>query len=127
MLGADAHSHSATQDALQPGNPHKCTQLPWGTRLNGSSQKVQRRLVNTRLGSLNDADGKFAALLYFRQQLVRRAPLPQWLGQQIGRGDSILNSEIDAYSAGGRHGVGRVPNAEQSGTMPSAQSVDLNG
>jgi hypothetical protein len=41
--------------------------------------------------------------------------------------DSVLYRHIDTDAAGRRHCMGSITDAEQSGTMPPAQMVDLDG
>src|SRR5262249_47032165 len=47
--------------------------------------------------------------------------------QNIGRRDRILNSEIDANTSDRRHGVRRVPYAQQAWLVPVLQPVDACG
>ena len=49
------------------------------------------------------------------------------LGEDIGRGDSILDGEVDADTADRRHGVGGVADAEEAGAVPGPQSIDPHG
>src|ERR1700692_614667 len=47
--------------------------------------------------------------------------------ENICGGDGVLNGEIDADAADGRHGVGGVADAEESAAGPVAQAVDGDG
>jgi len=47
--------------------------------------------------------------------------------ENICGGDGVLNGEIDADAADGRHGVGGVADAEQAAAGPVAQAIDGDG
>lgn len=82
--------------------------------------------MSKRLNSLRDARGEFTATLDSREIVLAEIAAQQRFGEDVGGGDRILNGEIDSDSAGGRHGMGSVADAEQSRSMPSAKAVDLD-
>src|ERR1700686_2050007 len=47
--------------------------------------------------------------------------------ENICGGDGVLNGEIDADAADGRHGVGGVADAEEAAAGPVAQAIDGYG
>jgi len=47
--------------------------------------------------------------------------------EDVGGGDGVLNSEVDADAADGRHGVGSVADGEEAGQVPAGEVVDLHG
>ncbi len=54
-------------------------------------------------------------------------PLLSAGSEDAGGGHGVLNGEVDADAADGRHGVGGVADAEQAGAVPACEAVDLNG
>jgi hypothetical protein len=59
----------------------------------------------------------------------RRASVPAALcgigmpGPPLGRRHRVLDGQIDAHAADGRHGVGRVSDAQEPRPIPPAQAV----
>src|SRR5690606_17530949 len=53
-------------------------------------------------------------------------PIPQWLPEDIGCRDGILNGEVDAHAANGRHGMGSVADEQESRLVPLPQPVDAD-
>ena len=83
--------------------------------------------LNEDLDGLHQPRRQHAPLLHLAQHLERNRPLLQRPGKNIGRGDCVLNGEIDADAADRRHGVGRVADAQQAGLIPALQPVDTHG
>lgn len=48
-------------------------------------------------------------------------------GKEIGRGDGVLDGEIDADTAHGRHGMGGIADAKEAGQVPAFEAVHLDG
>lgn len=44
-----------------------------------------------------------------------------------GGGDCVLNSEVDADAAYWGHGMSGIADAEEAGTVPAREVIDLNG
>ena len=85
-----------------------------------------QEVVDHDLKALGDASGKFAAALD-----VREREFGDEAGFECGREDAcggyrVLNGEVDADAAYRRHGVGGVADAEQAGTVPAGEAVDLD-
>ncbi len=128
MLGADANPD-------QPGrNPAK-------RRKSREEAKKKRRRKRTRLSehTCDDTilDEELHALGHARRpvpplldaaQIVGHQPLlPQRSGQEIRGRNCVLDGEVDADAADGRHGVRRITDAQESGAVPLTQPIDLNG
>ena len=70
---------------------------------------------------------KFAAILDFVQVGIDGGVIAQRLPENVGGGDGVLNGEIYADSADGRHGVRGIADTEQAGARPLAQAIDGDG
>ena len=57
----------------------------------------------------------------------RCARIWKWRDEEIRGGDGILNGEVDADAADGRHGVSGVSDAEQARGVPATEVIDLDG
>ena len=66
------------------------------------------------LQALRGARWKIAARLHRFNVFVGQRAAAQWLGQQIGRRDRILDCEVDADAANGAHRMRRVADAQQT-------------
>src|ERR1700683_2761121 len=84
-------------------------------------------VLNQYLESLNLAGWRLAALLDGLQVPGCDAALLKSLSENIRRGYCILNREIYANAADGRHGVGRIADTEQTVFIPPAQTIDGDG
>ena len=67
---------------------------------------------------------ELAPLLHAGEIVLRERPVLQRLPQQVGGGHRVLDREIDADAAHGRHGVRGVADAQQPRPVPRAQPVD---
>ena len=47
--------------------------------------------------------------------------------EDVGGGDGVLDSDVHPHAADRRHGMGGVPDAEQSGLPPFLQAFDADG
>src|SRR5713101_4457834 len=83
--------------------------------------------MDESLHMLNQRSRPFSTALDFVKIDNRRGPLSQFFGEQICRRNSVLNSKINSYTTGRRHGVRRVADAKQSFAVPFAESIDLHG
>src|ERR1700728_4539685 len=126
VLRADAHADEAAEDVLDTWNADDDLELPRGMQRAGVAEEMLKTVVSVDLKALGDAGGEVAALLNAGEESVGDAMFAQRAAEEIGRGDRILNSEIDADSASGRHGVRGVSDAEQPGAMPMLQTIDLD-
>ncbi len=101
-------------------------QLPWRHRRPGVAEDGLQAFVRVYLQELRDTCGELAPILNARQHRLCNSPLAQRIAQQIGRGDGILNREVDADTSHRRHSVRRIADAQQSRPMPLPQPVDLH-
>src|SRR5215831_10352231 len=47
----------------------------------------------------------------------------EWECQYVGGGDGVLNRKVDPDTSNRRHGVRRIADANESGTIPAAQTI----
>ena len=87
---------AASEQALESGYSHKCTQLPRSFCFLRPAKEIQRGIVGSGLEGLNDSDGKFPSLLHLRQQCIGHALFTQGLCQDVCGGDRVLDRKIDA-------------------------------
>ena len=80
-------------------------------------------VLNEHLHSLSDAGRPFSSMLHEAQILACKPPSEQCLGKQIGSGDSILDSQVDANSADRGHRVGSIADAEEAVAIPVPAEV----
>ena len=80
--------------------------------------------MHKHLNSLRHACRKTTPSLHLAQIVLADRTPQQRQRQQIRRGNRILNGKVDANASDRRHGVGTVPNAEQSWLRPLPQAID---
>jgi len=83
--------------------------------------------VGEDLNRLSHARGKFAACLNFLEVGIGGGSGGQNGNENVRGGDGVLNSEIDANAADGRHGVRGIADAEKAAAGPVAQAIDGDG
>ena len=83
--------------------------------------------MDRNLEALRDEGGEFAATLNVGERESGNESGFERRREGACSGYGILNGEVDADTANGRHGVGRVADAEQAGAVPAGESVDLDG
>ena len=85
---------------------------------------VEDAVLDEHLQPLRQAGRELAPALHLAQRVGPDAAGPQRGGEEVGRRDRVLDGEVDADAADGRHGVGRVPDAQQAGPIPPPQAID---
>ena len=93
----------------------------------GVAEGADEQVVDDDLKGLGDACGEFAAALDVGEGELGDDAGLEGGGEDAGGGDGVLNGEVDADAADGRHGVGGVADAEQAGAVPAGEAVDLDG
>jgi len=83
--------------------------------------------VNADLEELGDASGEFAAVLDAREGELGDKAGGEHRCENAGGRYGILNGEVDADAADGRHRVGGVADAEKAGAVPAGEVIDLDG
>ena len=83
--------------------------------------------VGEGLDALGAADGLDAVLLDPLEVVVGEGVGAERVGEDVGGGDGVLQGDVDADAADGRHGVGGVADAEQAGEPPALEVIDLDG
>jgi hypothetical protein len=73
---------------------------------------------------LRNPHRKLTAALDLFEMPRTEGAFAHWSRQNISSRDSVLDGQIDPHTAHGRHGMGRVSNAQQAGAIPPPQPVD---
>ena len=84
-------------------------------------------ILDGELQMLRHVGWPFAAFLDAGEDFLGDALFTQGRGEDIGRCDGVLDSEVHADSSDGRHGMRGIANAEQAGEMPPREVIDLHG
>lgn len=92
-----------------------------------SAEYAIEETVSENLESLSVANGGFAVVLDSFKIMHGGGAGDEGFGEYVGGCDRVLKRDIDADAADGRHGVGCVSYAQQAGSAPLAETVDLNG
>ncbi|MCU1225786.1 MAG: hypothetical protein JWQ42_3879 [Edaphobacter sp.] len=79
------------------------------------------------LECLRDAGGEFAAVLDVAQSELGDDAGGERGGEDAGCGYSVLDGEVDTDAADRGHGVSGVSDAEEAGTVPAGEAIDLDG
>ena len=80
-------------------------------------------ILNGELQALRDGRRQFAPALDLAQHVLADGARPQWRDERIGRGDSVLNRQIDSDAANQRHRVRGVADEQESPLVPALHSV----
>src|SRR2546426_6391403 len=128
VLAPEPQPNQSRRDALQNW---KRPERPDNERRLHSSACAEHPLddivLNQELHSLSDARWQLASLLHLPQRVDRNARASPKLRNQNPRcRDCILYREVDPHSGDRRHRVRCVSNAEEPGSTPLAQAIDLN-
>jgi hypothetical protein len=84
-------------------------------------------ILNENLQSLGRFGGKVSSLLNSTKIFLVDCIGVEGLGQNVRGSDGILNGKVDSNSTDRGHGVRRIADAEQAGTIPPTQSIDGDG
>ena len=126
MLGADTQAHesrgNSTKDWKFLQKSERQRKAP--DRCFASQGRFDEAAVREDLKCLSHFGGEFPAFLDFVEMLINGAAILQRLPQNVGGGDCVLNGDIDANAANGRHGVSGIADAEKSRPRPVAQAID---
>ena len=82
--------------------------------------------MNENLHRLNEPRRPFTPCLEFAQIIHGNRTGSQFLGEQIGSRDGILDREINADAACRRHRVRRITDAKQPVAAPITETIDLH-
>jgi len=87
--------------------------------------------VGLGLQELSEADGELASGLDQGESGARNGSRGSGklkrFGKDVGRGYGVLNCDIDADAADGRHSVCGVADAEQARSAPLVKMINLHG
>ena len=61
--------------------------------------------------------------LYFREMTGAESAFAEWSCQYVGGSDGVLDSKVDPHTSYGRHGMRRIPDANESMTIPAPQAI----
>jgi hypothetical protein len=127
VLGLEAHADEASGEVFEAwdagGDAEGERRRDWAGVLEGAGEDA----VSEDLHALGVADGALAVVLDASQIVHGGAVAEQGFREDVGGGDCILEGDVDAYAADGRHGMGCVADAEQAGRAPVLKVVDLDG
>ena len=94
--------------------------------LSFSRHSYEEVVWRQNLETLRHPHWEFAPLLHTRKVVALNAPILQWLPKQVCCGYRILDREIYAHPADGRHGMGSIANTQQARPAPLSQPVDTH-
>ena len=128
VFGAEAEADEAGGDAAEEGPAVEETEGPSGSERFGTAEDAGDDVVlDDELKTLGGVRGKCSAPLDGFEIPCGESSVAKPRGEDVGGGDGILNREIDADTANGRHGVRSVADAEKSGTKPTGQTIHDHG
>ena len=126
MLGLQTHTHQPCREVLESrdagDDPQSERRSDWTRVLENSAE----HFVGERLQPLRSADGGLAVGLDVAQVPVGEGAAAQWFAEDVGGGDSILQGDVDADAAHGRHGMSGVPDTQQARNSPALKVIDLH-
>lgn len=103
-------------------------QKQWQRGLLPSAQHAaDHAILQEDLQALRKTGRQLPPPLHCAKVIGDDSPSPERGGQDVGRGDSILDGEIDPDTAYRRHRVGGITDAQQPGPIPPPQAIDANG
>lgn len=82
--------------------------------------------MGNRLQTLYDPRAKLSLLLNAGKQIIGISFGVQGPHQYVCSGYRVLNRQIDTNAKDGRHGMSRISDAQEAGTMPAREPVDLH-
>ncbi len=127
VLGLEADADEAAGELLEAGDAGEDAQGEWGLHGALVVEGLVRDAVSDDLDALSAADGFDAALLDPLEVVVGEGVGAERVGEDVGGCDGVLQGDVDADAADGRHGVGGVSDAEQAGEPPAVEVIDLYG
>ena len=127
MFGAEANSDEACAHPARQRGAFQQAQGPRGPSGLRLIQATPNLLLDSRLHALREARGKPAAMLYFLEIVAAHCAFAKRLCQYVGRGDSVLDGQIDTDTSDRRHGMGCIADAQQAGPMPLPQTIGPDG
>jgi hypothetical protein len=127
VLGPEAHAEHTRRDTAQRRKPlqelhHE--RRPW--RGLAGEHVADDAILDEELEALRGARRPFAPLLHLVQDFERHRACAQLLPEDVGRGDGVLNGEVDADAADRRHGVRRIADAQKPRPRPALEAIDAN-
>ena len=128
MLGPEAQAQHTGGQACERGEPLQQPQQKWRIQGLGAAEHATDHVVlYPHLQPLRPARWRLAPRLHAGQIGVRHMAGAERHGQQIRRRHRVLDREVDADAADGRHGMSCVADAEQPRPVPSPETVHANG
>src|ERR1700733_15535409 len=124
MLRTEPHADNARRQTPQyriTSEHTDCQRRLWRGR--AAQHIADDALLDQHLHALRQARRQLAAALYGTQIVQRGAALAQARDKNIGRGDSILDRQVDSYATDWRHSVRGIADAQQARTAPGVQAV----
>src|SRR5262245_56682773 len=112
---------------MQSWNLQNSFQLPWRRDRARMPESPLVSLMDLCLRSLRNLRGELTACLHRSQVGFCQASLFQWLRNNIGSCNRILNRQVDPYATCRRHRMRGIANAEEAVTIPAPEPVDLHG
>lgn len=124
MLRTEAEADDARGKAPEIGKASE--ELEGPGRSNGlrtCQNAANHAILYEDLQRLRGARGESSALLDSTQVVLCDRSTHEFCRQDIGCCDGVLNGEIDADAADGRHGMSRVADAKKSRQEPAGEAV----
>src|SRR5437773_2319184 len=128
VLGADPEADEPPRQAAEPGEARQQPHRRWGPQGTPALQHAPHDpVLDEHLDPLGHARGPLAAALHAREILGAHPSLAQRRRQQVGGGHRVLDREVDADAADGRHRVRGVAEAEHARPEPAREPVHAHG
>ena len=119
MLRADAEADDSGWDAAEEWKSGKQAGREWRLERFGFAQYTRDNpSFNHHLKPLGDSRGQFPSLLDAAQRIAGDFAFPERLEQSIACSYRVLNRQIDADPADGRHRVGGISDTQKPRPMP---------
>jgi hypothetical protein len=90
------------------------------------STRPMTRLLRGFLPGLDDRVGNRRRSCTLWSSGSTSSPARERAGEDVGRGDRVLDREVDADAADRRHGVGGIADRQQARPVPAGQPVELD-
>jgi hypothetical protein len=128
VLGTEAHANYAgwnpTQNWKPANQPHRKGNRE---RTRGSEYRTNHIILQKDLHGLSSSSRKLTAALHQVQISFRYFTLGEFRSEQVGGGNRVLHGQIDSDTTNRRHGVRRISDTNQAGTIPTQKSIDGDG
>ena len=121
VFGPEAHADDAAGELLEAGDAGEDAERERSIEGPGIVQDAVDDLVGAGLQALRAQDGGLALGLNRVEMVAGEGAGAEWISEEVGGGDGVLDREVDADAADGRHGVGGVADAEEAGAVPAAR------